>query len=80
MPTTLTHGAYTGAVLTPTPTATTATTAALPGFGRRLWRFLVQVGARRAEPHILMMAAQVELTDPELARQMRHHVRHGLLD
>lgn len=75
MPTTLTHGAYTGAV--PTPTATTA---ALPGFGRRLWRFLVQVGARRAEPHILMMAAQVELTDPELARQMRHHIRHGLLD
>lgn len=75
MPTTLTHGAYTGAVPTPAPT-----TAAVPGFGRRLWRFLVQVGARRAEPHILMMAAQVELTDPELARQMRHHVRHGLLD
>jgi hypothetical protein len=75
MPTTLTHGAFSGAAPT-----TAATTAARPGFGRRLWRFLIEMGARRAEPHILMLAAQVELTDPELARQMRQHVRHGLLD
>ena len=76
MPTTLTHGAYPGAASLTTPSRTIAQ----PGLGRRLWRFLMAMGARRAEPHILMLAAQVELTDPELARQMRQRLRDSQPD
>lgn len=75
MPATLSHGAYAA------PTASTASTPVTRStWGQAVWRFLLQVGANRAAPHIEAIARQYEHTDPALARQMREHLRHGLVD
>jgi hypothetical protein len=44
----------------------------------RVWRFLILMGAHRAAPHILAIAAQYDERDPALARQLREHVRISL--
>lgn len=44
----------------------------------RVWRFLILMGAHRAAPHIMAIAAQYEDRDPALARRLREHVRISL--
>lgn len=73
MSATLTHpsGSY--------PRRPSASTRSGSTFGTRLWNALLQLGAARARPHLEQLARQHEVSDPELARQLRQVARDGLI-
>ena len=43
-----------------------------------LWRFLQDLGARRARPHLEQLARQHDASNPALARHLREAARHSL--
>jgi hypothetical protein len=72
MPASLTSGAFYG--------TSRHKPSVLASAGRAVWRFLLQMGAHRAAPHLNALAAQYDRSNPELARQLRAHVRNDMLN
>lgn len=71
MPASLASGTYPRRTPTFSAPAAPALGGAAASFGRRLWRVLVELGARRAAPHLRQLALHHEHTNPELARRLR---------
>lgn len=76
MPASLTRRAY------PAPLATavssSAFTAKAAALGRRFWAALVRLGEQRAASELERLASLYAHSNPELAHQLRQHVRNGL--
>lgn len=51
-----------------------ASAASLRRLGHRVWDALEAYGEARARPHLLEIASQVAITDPELAARIRRSV------
>lgn len=63
---------------TPATPATTATPGGLAHAAAAVWRFLVRLGASRAQPELMRLSRRHALRNPALSRQLREAASHLL--